>query len=75
MFENKTKKITTWVLIVNGERITFRTKKLAIEWGKNAITLGCNNAELYEEYNFFDITKRPATHISKESFNRTLLIK
>ena len=75
MFENKTKKVTRWILVVNEERIPFRTKKMAIVWGKNATkVVGCK-VQLYEEYTLFDVSKSPTTFLSTETFDRTSLIK
>ena len=75
MFEIKTKKVTRWFLIVNEEKIPFRTKKLAITWGKNANkVVGCK-VQLYEEYTLFDVSKSPTTFLRTETFDRTSLIK
>ncbi len=75
MFENKTKKVTRWILVVNEERITFPTKKKAIVWGRNATkVVGCK-VQLYEEYTLFDVSKSPTTFLCTETFDRTSLIK
>ena len=75
MFEPKSKKRTNWILVINEERISFRTKKLAIIWGKNAIKCINDKVELYEEYYLYDTSLKKTVFICKESFDRTELLK
>ncbi len=53
MFESRTKQVTRYFLTIDGEKIRFRTKRLAIRAGKTARTATEKDIRLTEEYDLF----------------------
>ena len=76
MLDIEEKIITRWYLEVNGERIKFRTKELAIAHGKPLMECGYD-VRFIEEYDMW--VKNPSDqHIKKidhQEFDRTILLR
>lgn len=68
------KSITSYYLEINGDRIKFRTKKLAIKSGKQAIKIS-KNVKLIETYILWWLHPNETKIIDKQEFDRSILIK
>jgi len=71
MLELKTKTITTYGLLINGEFIPFSTKKLAIEIGREAYKCD-NSVKLIKKYNIFSLSLNDSKLIDEQEFDRLI---
>ena len=73
MIKTKIKATTNFYLEINGERIKFRTKKLAVKTGKEALKVS-SDVKLIETYVLWWLHPKETKIIDKQKFDRTTII-